>query len=112
MKGLYQELADMRARLALARETMRMDASPQDAHDAGLEAEKLARSITSLEALIEGDELLLAHCEALLLRLRDPALVTAHRMLACRHVEDAESRILRELGDLPETRYQKPETRE
>ena len=99
MNGLLRELKIAEARLSMAREDMRLDASPQDAHDASLRATALEKEIGRLNAMIADDHVILAQLEAAMLRLRNPEFATPHRMLVYRHLEDSESRILRELGN-------------
>ena len=96
--SLIQDHRLATARLAQAREDMRLDPSPQDAHDAAILAKEMEREIERIEAMLEDDHVILAQIDAALIRLRNLAHATANRTLAIRHLEDAESRIRRDMG--------------
>ena len=102
IQGLYHKIATLEARHANAYACMRDSMDPQDIHQAHLHAEGVVRDISSLLAMADADELLVQGIQNLLdtMAILPP---TAHRVLAMRHVEDAQSRLLRELGDKPVT---------
>lgn len=100
MKGLYQQLCDAQDALAAARNSMR-HGSPSDAHDAGVRAKCYEEAIARLKQTIDSNLSAISTMEKTISSLSIPSISTAHRTLALRHVEDAQSRLIRELGDHP-----------
>ena len=97
--GLYQQLEKAQARHAMACQAMR-DGEPQTCHDAGLLEARLRKEIEGIKQLIDSDLCLIGKLDEVIGGFI-PALSTSFRTLALRHVEDAQSRLLRELGDYP-----------
>ena len=103
MNGLYQLLGKSQDMLTGCRYIMVASDSPQDAHDAKRREREIMAEIAKLKATIESDTRIISILRDAMLALGDPDMATAHRMLVLRHLEDCESRLLRELGDQPIT---------
>lgn len=101
IKGLYHKLAQCQDALAAARETMRDDRDPGSAHNAGARARAIEADISRIRNLIDDDLLLIACIDACIDRLGNMTLTTSHRTLTTVLMEDAQSRLMRELGDHP-----------
>lgn len=96
---LYQRLAAARNSAGTARAMARDCADPRQRHElecsaraADAEADNLAAAIAEIEALLTKLRAALREAETLKFR-------GAHTTLAIRHMEDAESRLQRELGN-------------
>ncbi len=100
IQGLYHKIAVLEARHANACAAMRQIENARDCHLAGAHAKEVARDITRWREMADADELLVLGMQNLLdtMAILPP---TAHRVLAIRHIEDAQSRLMRELGDKP-----------
>lgn len=98
MHGLLHE--QRQATLAAARHRELADglSNPREAEVERLAANQEERRAADLAARIERVEAVRIECGSLAARLRQLA-PSADVMLALRHVEDAESRLIRELGN-------------
>lgn len=101
IKGLYHKLNHCQDALAAARRAMRDDPNPGAAHNAGVRASAIEQDIQRIKQTIDSNLLSIDHMEFLLGQLSIPSISSADRTLALRHIEDAQSRLLRELGDQP-----------
>lgn len=102
MIGLYQNLARMRAILAGKRVTAAaVDSDPRIAHDVSVEVLRMAREEKELMTQIQEDVEFMAGIQGLINRITVSPHGSANRTLAIRHLEDAQSRLQRELGDKP-----------
>ena len=101
IQGLHHKIATLEARHFYACAAMRDGTDgPQECHQAKVYADEVAREIASLREMADADEILVQGIQNLLdtITILPP---TAHRVLALRHIEDAQSRLMRELGDKP-----------
>lgn len=80
---------------------MKNDPNPVSVHYAGVEAEQLTREMNLIREQISDDEYWIGRLQNMIEVLGDAKLSTANRTLAMRHLEDAQSRLLRELGGKP-----------
>ena len=102
MTGLYHLLAAKDAsRISLVRNALRPGISPADLHDATAITERLEKEIDQLAESIVAEEFLIIDIGHMIDRLEKTNFKTAHRTLALRHLEDAQSSLIRELGDKP-----------
>lgn len=102
INGLYHELHEKNAQLSRFRAVAEDPAtSSVHAHDANFHAERLAKELVDLEFQIHEDIKFVGEQQKFINFLITSKYKSAHRTLALRHVEDAQSRILRELGDKP-----------
>lgn len=103
IKGLYQLHADKTRELAEARAIVAdPEAGAGERHDAEFNAGQLTRELVDLEYQIHEDIKFVGEQQKFINFLTTTKFKSAHRTLALRHCEDAQSRILRELGDKPE----------
>lgn len=99
ISGLHHQLAQTRQQLVAASDRANHpNAEPRDTHAAQAHADVLGREIADLQHHIEGDLKLCDEIQQLINFLNASKAKTAHRTLALRHLEDAQSRLLRELG--------------
>jgi hypothetical protein len=75
---------------------------PRMAHEAGVEAERLAVQAGRLDEAAEQDADMVIQLNAIANFLRASKCETAFRALALRKIEDAEMILRREIGDFPE----------
>jgi len=99
IKGLYQQLEKGNTMHAMACSAMR-DGDPQTSHDAGVLASRIEAEVKDIKALIDSDLQLVSLLDQVILSF-DLTLSTSNRTLASRHIEDSQSRLIRELGDYP-----------
>lgn len=102
IQGLYYQLATKNLLLAKARAIIAdPEAGAGQVHDAEVNAGILSRELVDLEYQIHEDIKFVGEQQKFINFLTATKYKTANRMLALRHCEDAQSRILRELGDKP-----------
>lgn len=100
--GLYKLKSDKLAvSTALRMAARRGGQSPQDSHASEVRATQMDDEINLLGERIAADEVMIGQLAVMICNLSDPKLATTHRTLALRHLEDAQSRLLRELGSKP-----------
>ncbi len=102
IQGIYHQLAALEKRHAVALVEAREAANPRDRHQAETAAHEVKREIAKFRNIACDDEILLLGLKNLVDTMAQLP-PTPHRMLALRHVEDAQSRLMRELGDQPES---------
>lgn len=97
-KGLLQRHRE--ATLAAREYRNRQDAAPNPhtAHDENIAAIMSEREAGDIAEAIEAVEAVRMHCGDLIRDLGKIRLRSPHITLALRHLEDAESRLIRELG--------------
>ena len=102
IKGLHhrKELLS-RDLLTLRARARRPETDPRTAHEAGVAADGVERELHQVTATIASDVELVGEIQQQINYLSESSFKSAHRTLALRHLEDAQSRLLRELGDLP-----------
>jgi hypothetical protein len=71
---------------------------PRTAHEAGVSADQLDREIVELELAIAGNEKLISAIQQEINFLLASPYKSASRMIALRHLEDAQSRLIREIS--------------
>ncbi len=102
IKGLYQELADKTAQRAASQARLAdPEISANERHSLEWKGGDLNRAIERIGYMIAENEAWIVRIGELLEDLADAPDKTDHRTLATMHLEDAQSRILRELGDKP-----------
>lgn len=72
---------------------------PRLAHEAGVAAERLGRDVEKLREYHAGNAALILRLQELIRYLENSPHKSVHRSLALRHLEDAQSRLMRENGD-------------
>lgn len=98
--GLYHLLAEKTAKRADGEARLAdPEISPNERHSLEWTAEDLDREIARIGEAIAEDEGLAVCLLGLLNRIKVSAHDSRHRSLAFTHLEDAHSRILRELGE-------------
>ena len=103
IQGLYQLHADKTRELAEARAIVAdPEAGAGERHDAEFKVGQLTKELVDLEYQIHEDIKFIGEQQKFINFLTVTKYKSAHRTLALRHCEDAQSRILRELGDKPE----------
>ena len=102
IKGLYHLHAEKTRELAEARAIVAdPEAGAGERHDAVFNAGQLSAERVDLEYQISEDVVFIGEQQKFINFLTVTKYKSAHRTLALRHCEDAQSRILRELGDKP-----------
>jgi hypothetical protein len=102
MIGLYHDLMMLRTLLASKRVTAAaVDSDPRIAHDAGVSVIRMAGDEKALTEQILEDVTWIANLQGMINRMTVSKHGSAQRTLALRHLEDAQSRLLRELGEKP-----------
>ena len=100
--GLHQLLAEKIAKKADGQTRLAdPEISANERHSLEWTAEDLDREIVRISAAIREDAALGAAITDILYRLSLSPHDSRHRTLAFTHLEDAHSRLLRELGDVP-----------
>lgn len=98
--GLYHQLAEKRVCLASdLRLSRSATTEPRDAHCAGVNAGMLEREIEDLENQILADQRLCGEIQHAINFLTASKTKTRQRALALAELENAQSRLLRELGE-------------
>lgn len=103
MIGLYHDLVMLRTQLASKRVTAAaVDSDPHIAHDSGVSVIRMESEEREMVNYIAGAERYVAEIQGMMNRMLAGGVArTPHRTLVIRHLEDAQSRLLRELGDKP-----------
>lgn len=101
-QGLYNKQALGKARYDVLCGIMKNDPNPVSAHYAGVEAEQLTREMNLRTLKISDNEFIIGNLQSTIETLSNVILASAQRTLALRHLEDAQSRLIRELGDRPD----------
>lgn len=102
IKGLYQELADLQAQRRSKQAFVDAKVgSARALHDAAVFVQTADAGVFSLMGAILESEEMAREIQGLLNRLHTAKHQSRHRSLALRHLEDAQSRLMRELGDKP-----------
>jgi hypothetical protein len=98
--GLYHNLQRLQARVA-AGARAGAAINPKDAHVEAVARQKEKEERTAVAQAIIEDESYLVAIRKVIAEMQLSEHGSANRQLAIRHLEDAESRLLRELGDVP-----------
>lgn len=100
MNGLYKKIAELviqlQAKRVIAEDTF---AEPRDGFNANEDAVRLEREIAELKSMADEDAAMVATLMLVLEKLENSKHKSRHRSLVITLLEDAESRLLRELGD-------------
>ena len=72
---------------------------PATAHDATVLAGQISKQIDRTQAIIDSDEVIIGMLQGVINHLQNDELRTEFRTLALRHIEDAQARLVRELGN-------------
>lgn len=97
---LKKQIAQRKQRVeALRREERNPRTDARLSHEAGVGAEQLEREITHLEQQLDGNVEMVGLLDELIHFLEGSPHKSTHRTLALRHLEDAQSRLLRENGN-------------
>lgn len=100
--GLYSRRLATHALIAKAVKTQRdPDADHVQKHDAAFHDPRLREEVAKLGREIDHNESLINRIESMIDEMTLNSCGTAQRILAMRHLEDASSRLRRELGDHP-----------
>jgi hypothetical protein len=98
--GLYHNLQRLQARMAAGAHAGAC-VDPKDAHVEAVAREKVREERDAVAQAILEDEHYLVELRRVISAMQLSEHGSANRQLVIRHLEDAESRILRELGDVP-----------
>jgi hypothetical protein len=100
--GLYSRRLATHAQIAKAMKVQRdSEADPVQQHDAAFLEPRLREEVSKLGKVMDENESLITRIEALITDMQQSGWSSAERTLAIRHLEDASSRLRRELGDHP-----------
>ena len=100
ISGIYQALNQGESICLRALSRIQSD-DPQTAHDALVIRKNIEREMEVLVAQSEEDIMIIEELDRCIEKLSNPKFESVHRVLALRHLEDAQSRLIRELGDPP-----------
>lgn len=100
IQGLHYDLCSMQEQTALKLEVANDTfAAPITADNANDDAIRLQREIEKTKAAIAEDESIIEDLQTLITRLEKSLYKTRHRSLLITHLENAQDRLRRELGD-------------
>jgi predicted nucleic acid-binding Zn-ribbon protein len=100
IKGHYQKLAELKARLLLKSAVYAdADEQPYMRHAAKVDSEMLRRELAGLEQVVADDENLISQLEEILDRLAESKHQSRDRSLVGVKIEEAVDRLYRSLGD-------------
>lgn len=77
--------------------------SPQEQHSKTVRQEEIRREVVKIEAAVLENETMASELTGLLNRANVSSHKSRHRSLVITGLEDVQSRLLRELGDKPQT---------
>lgn len=100
--GIYSQIkSKQEARDRRAAAALHAADGPRVCHDHEVAADVLGGQIATLKSHAEENERMIGNLQGLLMELAASGHQSAHRTLALRHLEDAQSRLMRELGERP-----------
>lgn len=102
IQGLYQKIAQTRATMeSRMRDAADKTLHPMDSQHAGMLADISRKDLAEMEGQVLDNAAMVAELNDMIARLENPSFCSADRTRALCYLEDAQSRLLRELGDKP-----------